>query len=161
MSIATVDSSNRDSKKPDDSDKDLFITVFTDGSWCPNTKAYGYAVWIRDGQKPIEMFGNGGVGGKDSFHVESLGLEAARKYLIEHCKLEGRVVVIQCDNIGALNQLDVKSLKTRGVKFIKRKHVKGHSNNKTNRSKVNELVDKMAGDFMREQREIIRSGKNG
>ena len=65
MTYAAVDRRNLDSAKPADSDKDLFITVFTDGSWCPDTKAYGYAVWIRDGQKPIHMFGAGGFGGHD------------------------------------------------------------------------------------------------
>ena len=40
MTYATVDRHNLDSAKPADSDKDLFITVFTDGSWCPDTKAY-------------------------------------------------------------------------------------------------------------------------
>ena len=51
MSYATVDRRNLDSAKPADSDKDLFITVFTDGSWCPDTKAYGYAVGIVTGKQ--------------------------------------------------------------------------------------------------------------
>ena len=83
MTYATVDRRNLDSAKPADSDKDLFITVFTDGSWCPYTKAYGYAVWIRDGKKPIHVFGAGGFGGRDSYHVESMGLAAAVKYILE------------------------------------------------------------------------------
>lgn len=159
MTVALVDRLNRDSAKPADSDKDLFITVFTDGSWCPDTKAYGYAVWIRDGQKPIHMFGAGGLGGNDSYHVESMGLKAAQKYIMESCSLEGRVIVIQCDNIGALNNLDIKPFKKAGAKFVKRKHVKAHTSHKTNRSKVNELVDNLAGQFMREYRLKVRSKK--
>lgn len=157
MTYATVDRSNLDSAKPADSDKDLFITVFTDGSWCHDTKAYGYAVWIRDGQKPINMFGAGGFGGRDSYHVESMGLAAAVKYILENCTVEERVLVIQCDNIGALNALDVKQFKKLGAKFIKRKHVKAHTSHKTNRSKVNELVDSLAGQYMREYRAKVRA----
>ncbi len=108
MRAATVDRRNIDAAKPADSDKDLFITVFTDGSHCPDTKAYGYAVWIRDGQKPIHMFGAGGFDGRDSYHVEQMGLNAARRYMMDNCDLEGRGVVIQCDNVGALNSMDVK-----------------------------------------------------
>lgn len=156
MSYATVDRRNLDSAKPADSDNDLFITVFTDGSWCPDTKAYGYAVWIRDGQKPIHMFGAGGFGGRDSYHVESMGLAAAVKYILENCSVAERVLVIQCDNIGALNSLDVKQFKKLGAKFIKRKHVKAHTSHKTNRSKVNELVDNLAGQYMREYRAKVR-----
>ena len=126
MTYATVDRRNLDSAKPADSDKDLFITVFTDGSWCPDTKASGYAVWIRDGQKPIHMFGAGGFGGRDSYHVESMGLAAAVKYILENCSVHERVLVIQCDNIGALNALDIKQFKKLGAKFVKRKHVKAH-----------------------------------
>lgn len=159
MTYATVDRRNLDSAKPADSDKDLFITVFTDGSHCPDTKAYGYAVWIRDGQKPIHMFGTGGFGGRDSYHVESMGLEAAKKYILENCSINGRVIVIQCDNIGALNALNIKQFKALGVKFVKRKHVKGHTGHKTNRSKVNNLVDSLAGQFMREYRAKVRASR--
>lgn len=157
--IARVDRSNIDAKKPEDSDKDLFITVFTDASWCPSTKAYGYAVWIRDGQKPIHMFGDGGVGMESSFFAETAGLEAARKHILEHCDVTDRILVIQCDNIGALNNLNLMELKERGIRFIKRKHVKGHTAHKTNRSKVNELVDKLAGNHMRAHRATLR-GQN-
>lgn len=159
MSIATVDRRNIDAAKPADSDKDLFITVFTDGSHCPDTKAYGYAVWIRDGQKPIHTFGAGGFNGRDSFHVESMGLEAAKKYILENCSISGRVVVIQCDNIGALNALNIKQFKALGVKFVKRKHVKGHTGHNTNRSKVNNMVDNLAGQFMREYRAKVRASR--
>lgn len=157
MTYATVDRRNIDSAKPADSDKDLFITVFTDGSWCPDTKAYGYAVWIRDGQKPIHMFGAGGLGGRDSYHVESMGLEAAVKYILENCSVAERVLVIQCDNIGALNALNIRQFKDLGAKFVKRKHVKAHTSHKTNRSKVNELVDNLAGQYMREYRAKARA----
>lgn len=152
-----IDRSNLDAPKPGDSDKDLFITVFTDGSFCHDTKAYGYAVWICDGQKPIHMFGDGGVGANDSGQVETFGLNAAKKYILENCDVADRVIVIQCDNIGSLNQMDIKPFKKRGAKFIKKKHVKGHTSHKTNRSKVNSLVDEMAGKHMREHRAKARN----
>lgn len=157
MTYATVDRRNLDSAKPADSDKDLFITVFTDGSWCPDTKAYGYAVWIRDGQKPIHMFGEGGLNAQDSYHVELMGLNAARRYIMDNCEIENRVIVIQCDNISALNKLDIKGFKNKGAKFVKKKHVKGHTSHKTNRSKVNRLVDSLAGQYMWEYRWKVRS----
>ena len=157
MTYANVDRLNMDSAKPAESDKDLFITVFTDGSWCPDTRAYGYAVWIRDGQGPIYMFGAGGFGGRDSYHVETLGLNAAVTCILENCNVKERVLVIQCDNIGALNALDIKQFKKLGAKFVKRKHVKAHTSHKTNRSKVNELVDNLAGQYMREYRAKVRA----
>lgn len=157
MTYANVDRLNRDSAKPADSDKDLFITVFTDGSWCPDTKAYGYAVWIRDGQKPIHMFGEGGPSAQDSYHVELMGLNAARRYIMDNCEVTNRVIVIQCDNIGALNKLDIKGFKNKGAKFVKKKHVKGHTSHKTNRSKVNSMVDNLAGQYMREYRTKARA----
>ena len=154
-----IDRKNLDAPKPGESDKDLFITVFTDGSFCPDTKAYGIGVWIRDGQKPIFTFGDGGIGANDSGHVEAMGLEAAKRYILENCDVENRVVVIQCDNIGALNRLNIQPFKKRGAKFVKKKHVKGHTSHKTNRSKVNAVVDEIAGRHMREYRDKVRANK--
>lgn len=147
-----IDRANIDAQAPGESDKDLFITIFTDGSYCQKTKAYGIGVWIRDGSKPAITFGEGGIGANDSGHVESIALNKAKQYALDNCDVEGRVIVIQCDNIGSLNSLDIRPFKKKGAKFVKKKHVKGHTNHKTKRSKVNYIVDEIAGVWMRKYR---------
>ena len=74
---------------------------------------------------------------------------------MENYDLVGKVVVFQCDNVGAVTtafNAYANKLKTAGVKFVKAKHVKAHTNNETNRTQVNRIVDKLAGIEMRKHR---------
>lgn len=150
-----VDRYNRDSKAPEDKDKGIFVTIFTDGSHCPNTMAWGVGIWFRySDNAPVEM-SFGGVGLKNSYEVEMRGLELAINHVMGNFDLSGMVVVIQCDNVGALNSSVNKfrpELMRMGAKFVKAKHVKGHTSHKTSRSKVNAIVDRLAGERMRENR---------
>lgn len=150
-----IDKYNRDSRAPEDKDKGIFVTIFTDGSHCPNTMAWGVGIWFRySDDLPVEM-SFGGVGLKNSYEVETRGLELAINHVMGNYDLSGMVVVIQCDNIGALNSSVNKfrpELMRMGAKFVKAKHVKAHTNHKTSRSKVNAIVDRLARERMRENR---------
>lgn len=155
-----VDRHNVDAKAPEEKDKGLFVTIFTDGSFCPKTKAWGIGIWLRfSDEEAIEM-STGGVGQhEDIYRVELYGLSQALDYLMQNYDITGKVVVFQCDNIGAVNAAYHqyhKQLKAAGAKYVKAKHVKGHSGNQTSRTRVNQIVDKLAGDQMRKYRHLIK-----
>ena len=76
---------------------------------------------------------------------------------MENYDLVGKVVVFQCDNVGAVTtafNAYVNKLKTAGVRFVKAKHVKAHTRKATNRTQVNRIVDKLAGIEMRKHRRL-------
>jgi hypothetical protein len=150
-----VDRNNIDAAVPKESDKGIFVTIFTDGSHCPHSNAWGVGVWICYSDNPPIELSEGGVGYKNAFDVECHGIKSAVNYAIDNFDLSDMVVVIQCDNIGALNKVVpncTRKLKAKGVKFVKAKHVKAHTSNKTSRTRVNDIVDKLA----RKQMELYR-----
>lgn len=151
--IAT-DKYNVDSNKPADEEKNLFITAFSDGSFCPETKAWGVGIWIRDGSGSAKTLSFGGAGIAKSSMVEERGLQELVRYIKENINYQKRVIVIECDSSGALEK--VNKAEFPGAKFVKLKHVKGHTNNKTSRTKVNKMVDKLAGEEMSKYREEVR-----
>ena len=154
--MVKADRHNIDATPPAQGDVGLFVTVFTDGSYCPETKAYGCAIWVKDGvtTKPlIESWG--GYNAPNSQYAEEEALFWAVKHVAETAELSGRIVVIQSDCLDALNKLDTKPL--RGAKYIKLKHVKAHTSNKTKRSKVNAIVDDLAGKKMLKYRKRSQS----
>lgn len=132
-----ADRENRDSKYSGDSDK--FITAFSDASWADGI--FGYAVWIKSKEGVFKHFA-GGLCDRPNL-AERIGLE----FIINHLKtlnLTSRIIVIQCDCLGELNNLDVAPLYVAGAVHVKKKHVKGHSGQDTKRSSVNEWCDKNA-----------------
>ncbi len=140
-----VDKYNEDSPKPINGE---FITVFTDGSHCPNTNAWGVGIWIRYHNLPPIEISHGGLGEYDNaFRVECHGIKYACDYLIATYDITNMIVIVQCDNIGALNKVIpncIRKLKDAGAKYVKAKHVKAHSSNTSNRTAVNAIVDKLA-----------------
>jgi len=60
-------------------DKELFITIFTDASFCPHTKAMGWAVWIKysDGVTVRWQGGHEGKSHEQSQHAETHGLKTS------------------------------------------------------------------------------------
>ena len=159
--MVKVDRKNADAKAPANKDKGLFVTIFTDGSYCPNTTAWGVGIWIRySDDKPVEL-SLGGLGDHDNiYQVELYGLYHAFDCIMENYDLVVKVVVLQCDNVGAVTtafNTHAGILKTTGVKFVKAKHVKAHTNNATNRTKINRIVDRLAGVEMRKYRKIANS----
>lgn len=156
--MVKVDRMNIDAKPPKEEDKGIFVTIFTDGSYCPKTSAWGVGIWLRySEEQPIEM-STGGIGEHDDiYRVELYGLTQALDYVIDNYDITDKVVVFQCDNIGAVKAAYDqyhRKLMNAGAKYVKAKHVKGHSNNRTSRSRVNQIVDKLAGDQMRSYRSM-------
>ena len=145
-----VDRHNRDALPPKEG-SDLFITAFSDASWHPTTKAYGVGVWIKS-KEGLVRHGFGGVIAKSS-EAEKAGLLFIVETL-QSLDLTGRIVVIQCDNLGELNKLDVSPLKARGAKHVKLKHVRGHTSHQTARTSVNAWCDKRAY----EERKLVEQG---
>lgn len=152
------DRDNIDSARPVDGE---FVTMFTDASHCPHTNAWGIGIWIRYNQLPPLEISFGGLGPYDNaFHVECQGIKYAVEYLIKNYDINGMIIVIQCDNIGALDKVipnAKRKLKNAGAKHIKAKHVKAHTNNQTNRTTVNAIVDRLARAQMEKYRSIANA----
>ena len=148
MYTQKVDRDNyKDSKKPE-INNDKFITAFVDGSFCPETKSWGIGAWVRMGSKKGITFSLSGSEGINSTEVELIGLNEIKKFLLDQ-DINEKIIVIQCDNISALEKFNFKELKYNGAQFVKLKHVKAHNNSGSKRSYVNNLVDKLAKSAMR------------
>lgn len=146
-----IDNENKDSKKPKNSEK--FITIFTDGSYCPDTGAWGCGIWMKNGSNKSQTYKFGGLEGKNSTEVELKALE----YIVENIlnktnHVKGKIIVIQCDNISAMEKFNYYPLKKLGADFVKMKHVRSHKSNKNSRTYVNNLVDKLARNQMNKYR---------
>lgn len=156
MTKVKIDNKNADSEKPMEHELDKFITVFTDGSFCPNSMAWGVGIWYKVGCAKSTSISIGGKGEfKDSNKVESHGLLLATRHIIENNSIDDKVVVIQCDNVNALNSMIGfirREFIKNGARYVKAKHVKAHTSNKTKRSYVNKLVDRLAYEEMSKRR---------
>lgn len=147
-----IDRQNKDAQKPVEPNGQ-FITVFTDASHCPDTNAYGLGVWIKHSDGKIITLSTGGIGLKDSTQAEYAGINYALNYIKANLDSRGKILVLQCDSIAALEKLDQFCVKVRlQLKFLKLKHVKGHTNGRTRRTRVNSIVDRLAYNAMVEQR---------
>jgi len=138
----------------------MFITIFTDASFCPKTKATGWAVWIKYGLNGTVVKHQGAHIARRNEHsndAELFALDMAVdmcRLLVEHNRmvLKDKIVVIQSDCQGALDKLDTLPLYTRGVHYVKKKWVKAHTNKSDNRSTVNDWCDKTAYGEMKKAR---------
>ena len=152
-----VDKKNPDAEKPREEDKDLFVTCFTDASFCPESGAWGIAFWLKHGMtdKPIVKSKGGKVNPKstNSTKIEAQALEYAKDYICEECMIHDKVIVIQSDCLSALEQFSENPFKKKGARFVKKKHVKAHTSNKTRRTSVNRIVDREAKKQMRKYRD--------
>lgn len=136
----------------------MYVTMFTDASYCHQTKAAGWAVWIKYGAHPHDQTVRL-VGAcrriHDSMHAEYVALEEGLKAL-EKIPLEGKIVVVQSDCTGALAAIETSHLvRVHGALSVTKKHVKGHQGLKTARSAVNTWCDAEAKDAMRSLRNSI------
>lgn len=157
-----VDRYNADAKPPKESDKGLFVTVFTDGSYCPRTSAWGVGIWYRYSEEPPVELKYGGLHMNNPMEVERHGIEIALKHIMEHNDLTGKVVVVQCDNIHALQNVVremTPQLKQAGAKFVKAKHVKAHTSHETSRTRVNAIADMLAREGMEYYRRMADDGR--
>ncbi len=103
-----TDKKNLDALAPEDRDKDLFITCFTDASYCHDTGAWGTCFWIKAGMtEQAEVITEGGVVVTENFNatlIELKALNSARNYICEKYNVEDKVIVIQSDCHSALER---------------------------------------------------------
>lgn len=139
----------------------LFITVFADASWCPDTQAYGYGWWMKYGSPPSTARRAGGGYIDSSNNAEIEALRAALLYLRTNLldEMQDKVVVVQSDCTGALKVIsnDLLDLRKAGARNAYAKHVKGHQGHKDARSSVNTWCDRAARGAMRQFRALRRS----
>lgn len=83
----------------------------------------------------------------NAMDVEKHGIQTALEIVLNEHNITGKVIIVQCDNVHALQSV-VKEytprLKAAGAKFVKAKHVKAHTSHNTSRTKVNAIVDALA-----------------
>lgn len=146
-------------------DPSRYISVFTDASFCPDTKAWGYGWWIKYGSPAITRTGSGGgLGIVNSNEAEIGAIKAALQWVEDNLKgpdTLNKVLVLQSDCTGALNcvqpdlnKLAIKCLMQRAYS----KHVKGHRGHETPRNSVNTTCDRLAREQMEMYRAHVRSG---
>lgn len=130
-------------------------TVNCDASFCPNTRAAGWAVWAAiDGGVKVKMSGKFKRRPKNATDAEYLamcnGIWIALQHDVTH-------ILVQGDCKAALRRVDLRSkevsmmLEGTGV-VLKTKWVKAHKRTDTARHWVNGWCDKQAKIHMREQR---------
>lgn len=153
------------------------VTINTDASFCPNTKAGGYAFWIKSDYFKITgaNFFKDLIIGSDDAELKCIAnaLHTLSKYNLTAKELE--YLYINTDSTSAIGQIEKRStelgrkigemideIMTQSGTIIRYqlRHVKGHSRNTNSRSMVNKWCDKQAGIFMRIKRKELISKKN-
>lgn len=132
-------------------------TVITDASFCDETKAAGWAAWVRiDGQaEPIKRYGSFKIDVATSFEAEALAAINGL-WIAQQCG--ATEVLLQTDCLTVVHIVNGITKSQKILKFwrnarnaanirtpkIKAKHVKGHTATDDARSYVNRWCDKNA-----------------
>jgi len=130
-----------------------YVTIFVDASYCDKTHSMGWAGWCKYGEcgKNITCSGTGKAA--NSTKAELTGLIKMINFVIESgVSIKNKKVVIQCDNINALETYKHDRLYELGAKNVKFKHVKAHTNGWDRRSKVNDWCDAQAKEALNRSR---------
>lgn len=148
----------------------MFCTIIADASFCHDTRAGGWAVWIRISNygKIIQHSGSFKKKPRSSHQAELWaclnGLCIARLY---NPSIKDYLVQTDCSGVvGALQ--NKQSLRKLRIPFlndfphrrIQSKHVKGHTANLDKRSHCNRWCDEHAGIAMRKQRKLFNAKNN-
>lgn len=137
----------------------LYVSAFADASYCPETGAYGYAFWVKWGH-PAETHLDTGSGlCKSSYEAELAGCMAAVEF-IKTLDVTDKIIVLQCDNIQAVDTMRAHLAKLKELKAVKDaypKHVKGHVANSRGgaRHYMNNVCDRKAKEAMRSFRSSL------
>lgn len=148
------------------------VTIISDASWCPNTKAGGYGYWIacQRGRKA-----GGGVIRRRVTSSQSAEMMAVVNGvwhgLNDGYVLSGDVLLIQTDCLNAIDLFRRGAGRTpeerEVIQFfhelldgnaleVSFRHVRGHTNGDTPRTYVNNVCDKTAKKHMRKMRTHLR-----
>lgn len=125
----------------------MLATIITDASFCSETKAAGWAAWIRaDGGIKVTRSGSFKDRPKQAEEAELWALKngaflAAQIAGVTH-------LLVQSDCLGALRKMPA----TYEGLPVRTRHVKGHTNNPAARSWVNRWCDREAKKHMKKER---------
>lgn len=149
----------------------MLVTIITDASFCPNTLAGGYGVWVAS-NRGRGTFGGPLTGTKDSGEAEAKAACNGLHHAITNgYVMRGDRVLIQLDCIPAI-ELFTRKRKARmaekeALDWMERiakandltlqfRHIKGHNNRcGANRTKAQNKCDDTAGMYMRLERQKI------
>lgn len=137
-------------------------TIITDASFCPQTKAHGWACWISlDGGKKVRRSGSFLKNPVTSNEAE---LWAAVNGLVIAYAEGARTILLQTDCLGVVQSMGKEEVfqanwahRFPGAS-ISLRHVKGHTDNPDARSWVNRWCDRQARVHMRAMRSTLRKG---
>ena len=155
----------------------MLVTILTDASWCPQTKAAGWGAWIATDRGKKQTGGAFKSMVPCNTTAEVLAItHALYKAITNGLLFKNDTVLIQTDSIPAIsllsttrrssNQLEADSLfyfmnlcldNNLTVHF---KHVKAHTNREEARFKANTLCDAIAKNFMRTARKKLQNEAN-
>lgn len=146
--------------------KKEYITVFSDGSWCPTTKLSGYGVWIKygNGVKIVETGVEENV--QDSTSSELLAVLRALEIVRERIKRTDMIVIVASDCLSAQNSScwrgfiekhpeHLKLVEDTLKMNIRFKSEDANLNDEELGLKINTRVDRMARECMRRARKLI------
>lgn len=137
------------------------VTVYTDASYCPKTKAGGWACWIRYEQNRLEFNGPLKELAHDSTDAELRAIANALVMALKYAGEGVRYFVIVTDSQLSIDAMTGKLGRTSKTKKyydiaqiitgmipdgckVKFNKVKAHSNHDGARSYINKIVDKAA-----------------
>ena len=140
-----------------------YCTIIADASWCPNTNAGGFGVWINCAGERVQYSNRFRKSPKTSGQAEYYAIInalyiARKKFELEYIDK----VVIQTDCMAVIHILDKDPKVITGIlkmdeSRIKLKHVKGHVHYKDQDRNhfCNDWCDRQAKRHMLEQRKEI------
>jgi ribonuclease HI len=157
----------------------MLVTVFSDASWCPKTKAGGWGAWAKSERVQWGVQFSGAfrrmVTGSNEAEIMAAACALASTLRSEVAAM-GDTILFEIDNEHALRlvtpdaptgrqpRTDLEkeaievllALKTRHGLIFKTRHVKGHSGReRRDRFGVNELCDRLARKHMLEARQRV------
>lgn len=144
------------------------ITLFTDASWCPNTRVAGWAAWAKCNGGTMRQSGAMKSLVESSELAEVMAAANGLHQVVRHFgPTPGTTVLVQLDCLGAMRALESgekwpqvvhewERLRIGSELRLKYRHVKAHQGGKTPRSWVNGWADREAKAHMRVARSAHR-----
>lgn len=149
-----------------------WATVITDASWCPTTRAAGWAAYIRIDHEDERIKRHGFMKSPPESSSEA-ELQAAINGIYVAHKYGAEAVLLQSDCMSVIQMIEgdrdhfryktfMAILGNHGVslKSIRAKHVKGHTDGADARHWGNNWCDEHARKRMQCQRVLIKQGQN-
>lgn len=146
----------------------MWVTAYVDASWCPNTKAAGWAVWLRCNLGREVM--SGSFTSKSSLEAEVVAAILGVKLAVEKFPtVESVLVKTDCD--GAKQLLEGKKPRDSRLQQMRRKLIafreestvrvkvewtKGHDSGPGVPAYINRRVDQLARKEMKKARGVLR-----